>query len=340
MIAGHGDDIYNNPDIRVNFSSNIYVNTDMSALKEHLCQHISLINNYPEPAAHSLEAAIADKYGIAADCVLVTNGATDAIYLIAQTFGQEGGCHSATILHPTFSEYEDACHMFGIQTMENHEPVPMNPQILWLCNPNNPTGSVHTPQDIREYAKSYSYVVVDQSYEDYTLEPMMTHREAAMSDNILQLHSLTKKYAIPGLRIGYVVASPDIIGRLRRNLRPWSVNALAIEAGRWLTNHDIKTVQDLPAYLKESERLRNRLNGISGIEARESHTHFMLASIATGTAGELKDYLVRQHHILIRDASNFQGLTPHHFRICTQSPQENELLIRAIEEYILRNNNT
>ncbi len=91
MIAGHGDDIYNNPDIRVNFSSNIYVNTDMSALKEHLCQHISLINNYPEPAAHSLEEAIADKYGIAADSVLVTNGATDAIYLIAQTFGQEGG---------------------------------------------------------------------------------------------------------------------------------------------------------------------------------------------------------------------------------------------------------
>lgn len=379
MLQGHGDDIFQYPDIRMNFSSNIFAHADMSELKAHLCRNIHLIDNYPEPSPHSLEQLIASKAGVSPDSVLVTNGATEAIYLIAQALAsvssvqtsvsssqasvssvqvesapQIAPCtHFCTGPQPTFSEYADASLLQGlkeekwspvtspimpIEPIEPIMPIPPKkpipsknpPTLLWLCNPNNPTGSIYTPSEISDLARRYAYVVVDQSYEDLTLAPMMTPREAAASQNIIQIHSLTKTYAIPGLRIGYVVASPMVVGMLRRYVRPWSVNALAIEAGRWLLNHDLKAVPDLPAYLEETQRLRQQLNLIPGIETAPTHTNFILGRVATTTAACLKDALARHHHILIRDASNFSGLTPHHFRVSAQTPEENNFLVRAI----------
>ena len=413
MLQGHGDDIFQYPDIRMNFSSNIFAHADMSELKAHLCRNIHLIDNYPEPSPHSLEQLIASKAGVSPDSVLVTNGATEAIYLIAQALVsiqsaqasvpsvqasvssvqasvpssqasvpssqasvpsvqvsvpsvqasvssaqvESAPPHIAPCTHfctgpqPTFSEYADASLLQGlkeekwspvtppiepimpIMPIPSKKPIPPQnnpPTLLWLCNPNNPTGSIYTPSEISDLARRYAYVVVDQSYEDLTLAPMMTPREAAASQNIIQIHSLTKTYAIPGLRIGYVVASPTVVGMLRRYVRPWSVNALAIEAGRWLLNHDLKAVPDLPAYLEETQRLRQQLNLIPGIEAAPTHTNFILARVATTTAACLKDALARHHHILIRYASNFSGLTPHHFRVSAQTPEENNFLVRAI----------
>ena len=332
MLQGHGDDIYRYKDIRINFSSNIYSHADLSELETHLREMVGMIRNYPEPEPFSLEAVIAHKHDIPADCVLVTSGATEAIYLIAQTFSLQKESYTASILHPTFSEYEDACRMFGIPPLSAYDAAAHS--ILWLCNPNNPTGTVFSPAEIRQYAQQFDYVIVDQSYEDYTQAPMLSPQDAANSHNILQLHSLTKTYAIPGLRIGYIIAPPSIIRLLRQYVRPWSVNALAIEAGKWLMENNEHVLPDLNAYLTETERLRQRLNQIPGIKTAETQTSFFLAQVTPYTATELKDYLATVHHILIRDASNFRGLTPHHFRISTQSPQENNQLVSAIEEFM------
>ena len=179
-------------------------------------------------------------------------------------------------------------------------------------------------------------MLVDQSYEDYTQAPMLTPQDVVSSDNILQLHSLTKTYAIPGLRIGYIIAPSHLIGMLRQYMGPWTVNALAIEAGQWLMENDVRVLPDLNIYLTETERLRQRLNQIPGIIAAKTQTNFFLAQVTPSTAAELKDYLTRNHHILIRDASNFRGLTPHHFRISTQTSQENDMLVNAIEEFMQR----
>lgn len=334
MLQGHGDDIYRYDDIRINFSSNVYTHADLSKLEDHLREVMGMIRNYPEPEPFSLKAIIARKYDIPADCVLVTSGATEAIYLIAQSFSLQKESYTASILHPTFSEYEDACRMYGIPPLSAYDAAAHS--ILWLCNPNNPTGTAYPLDKIRQYAQQFDYVVVDQSYEDYTQAPMLTPQDAASSRNILQLHSLTKTYAIPGLRIGYIVAPPQLIRLLRQYVRPWTVNVLAIEAGKWLIENDMRVLPDLNAYLTETERLRQRLNQIPGIKAAETQTSFILAQVTHHTAAELKDYLARNHHILIRDASNFRGLTTHHFRISTQSPQENDKLVNAIEEFMQR----
>lgn len=327
MILGHGDDSYRYEDIRINFSSNIYAHADLSALKQYLSTQMDVIGRYPEPDACSLEAAIASRWGIGKDCVLVTSGATEAIYLIAQAFGLEKKTYTASFIHPTFCEYEDACRMYGIETTDMSHGA-----ILWLCNPNNPNGCVFSIAEIWKLADKFDYVITDQSYEEYTLAPMLTHQDAATSRNILQLHSLTKTYAVPGLRIGYITAPPHIIAWLRHYVRPWAVNALAIEAGKWLIENNVRALPALDVYLAETERLRQRLNEIPGIKAAETHTNFFVAQVSSMTAAELKCRLAERYHILIRDASNFKGLTTHHFRVSTQSPQENDQLISAISD--------
>ena len=314
MISGHGDDIYGYKDIRINFSSNICQHADHSALRQHLAEQFDVISNYPEPEPWTLERAIARKLGIDEDCVLVTNGATDAIYLIAQTFAHL----PFRSIHPTFSEYDDACRMFGLR--EGHGGL------VWLCCPNNPDGRVYREQMVDD-AK---LLVIDQAYACYTQAALMTPQQSVSNGRTILLHSMTKTYAVPGLRLGYITAAPDIISQLRRHLRPWAVNALAIEAGLFLLAHDELMVKP---DLEEAQRLYGRLNGIDGITVLPTDTNFMLCRTERHTAAELKSHLALQHGMLIRDASNFKGLDEHFFRIAAQLPEENDALINAISHY-------
>ena len=324
MIQGHGDDAYRYEHIRANFSSNIFSHADLSALKRHLAQRLDAVGAYPEPDAHSLAALIARKKGVGEDCVLVTNGATEAIYLVAQAAAR-AGWRRYWVRRPTFSEYDDASLMYGLEPADEPEPG----AVAWLCNPNNPTGEALGADEL----PTGGLTVVDQSYEDLTLAPLTSAAEVVERDDTVQIHSLTKTYAVPGLRIGYTVASPRLTERLRRFQRPWSVNALAVEAGKWLVEHDARGVADLAAYLAEAQRLGQALGAVEGVSVSPTSTHFMLARIDCATAAELKYWLARHHGLLIRDAANFRGLSAHHFRVAAQWPEENDLLVAAIREF-------
>ena len=325
MLSGHGDDTYRYKDIRINFSSNIYPHADLTALEQHLCHNIDCIRSYPEPSPHSLEEMIAYEYGIDNDEVMVTSGATDAIYLVAQAMRHLKTYH---VIHPTFSEYDDACRMLGYEEKE------IGAALCWLCNPNNPTGRVMTEDSILDVSRHFELMVVDQSYGNYTTCRLPQPDEILCPANIVQIHSMTKQYAIPGLRLGYITGSSSIIRHLRRHWRPWAVNSLAIEAGKWLVASRARLITDIRSYTDETQRLRNQLNTIEGIAALPTQTTFFLCTIQGATAAELKDYLVTKHGILIRDASNFRGLTSHHFRIATQTPAENDALVDAISQFI------
>lgn len=328
MINGHGDDIYQHSGIRCNFSSNISPLIDTSALQQYLAGRMEVIEHYPEPSACSLEMLIAAKHGINASEVLVTSGATDAIYLIAQTLREE---RTFAVKHPTFSEYADACRMFG------YEEMPKGGAVRWLCNPNNPTGEVRPIDTVMVLSRRHHWLVIDQSYEDYTWSTLVEAQAGIDMQNVIVVHSMTKRFAIPGLRLGYVIAPAAVIARLRANYRPWAVNALAIEAGRWLMQHEKSCYREaVTQILSESRHLQDRLRGIFGIHVYPSETHFMLCSIQQSTAAELKEYLLAQHGFLIRDASNFEGLSACHFRIATQAPNFNDELVEAIRTYVYK----
>ena len=328
MINGHGDDIYLHRGIRCNFSSNISPLIDTSVLQRYLAERMEVIEHYPEPSAYSLEMLIAAKHGISPSEVLVTSGATDAIYLIAQTLREE---RTFAVKHPTFSEYADACRMFG------YEEAPKGGAVRWLCNPNNPTGEVRSIDTVKVLSRRHHWLVIDQSYEDYTWRTLLDAQTAIDMQNVIVIHSMTKRFAIPGLRLGYVVAPAAVISRLRANYRPWAVNALAIEAGRWLVQHEKSCYrEDITQILSETAYLQKRLSGIFGIHVYPTDTNFMLCSIHQSTAAELKEYLLVNHGFLIRDASNFEGLSACHFRIATQQPDFNDELVEAIRTYVYK----
>jgi threonine-phosphate decarboxylase len=331
MIEGHGDDIYRYRDkICSNFSSNIFSHADLSGLKAHLNKRLDVIGNYPEPEPYTLEQMLAERLGISSRQIMVTNGATEAIYLIAQLFRDR----IPEVYTPTFSEYESAIQMYQDPSSAKED----NSRIVWLCNPNNPDGKVVPKAELERQIKtdSSTIYVIDQSYANYTLEPLPLPHEMVQMSNCLLLHSMTKRYCIPGLRLGYVTAAEPLIEQLRRFRQPWSVNALAIEAGCYLLEHDIQIFPPLTEYLAETQRLRNALNEIEGVTVQETQTNFMLARLKKGTAAELKAFLIQHHGILIRDASNFTGLTVAHFRVATQTREENDRLIEAVKAYVYR----
>lgn len=341
MIKGHGDDAYQyKRPITVNFSSNVFCRVDLNGLKKHLCGCMDEISSYPEPEPYTLEAGLAQRFRLQADEVCVTNGATEAIYLIAQTLK---GANTA-ILQPTFTEYADACRMHGhrvtalfmLPTETEQYRLPSDVQMLWLCNPNNPTGKVVRKEELKRLIEQNPKVcfVIDQSYEFFTLSPLFTAEEAAEYPNVLLLHSMTKRYAMPGLRLGYVTGCAGLLERLRANRMPWSVNQLAIQAGMYLLTHPNEAPVDMVGYLEETNRLRERLQTLGAMDVWETETHFMLGCLHFGTASALKEYLANQHGILIRDASNFEGLDERFFRIATQTPEENDLLVGAVKKWL------
>ncbi len=392
MIQGHGDDAYRFArTIRANFSSNVYGRVDLEALKAHLKQSLDAISHYPEPEPYTLEAALAARHGIDPAAVCVTNGATEAIYLIAHAFSDS----RSTILQPTFSEYADACQLYGhsilhyiqdnsrwrkakqrvgfgldgifsagqnetqssgaseddIRWREAKQRVGFgldsifsagqnetqsSGALVWLCNPNNPTGGVIPKEQLRSWIETHPEIifVIDQSYGFFTQAPLLTAAEATSYPNVLQLHSMTKRYAMPGLRLGYVTAAPQLLERVRAVRMPWSVNALAIEAGLFLCDHPETAPIDLPSLLAETQRLRAQLNALPGLTAEPTQTHFFLCRLATGRACDLKQWLAEKHGILIRDAANFESLDAGCFRIATQTPEENKLLAEAVRQYL------
>ena len=317
MLNGHGDDAFRYDRIDMNFSTNISQHADHTLLRYHLNAHFDLVANYPEPEAWTLEQLLARHLGVPPQCVVVTSGATDAIYLIAQTFSHL----PYEVEQPTFSEYEDACHMFHLAQGPGG--------LCWVCNPRNPDGRVYQPDELDRLAHNHRLLIIDQAYELYTRHTLMTAAEAVERRNIIQLHSLTKTYAIPGLRLGYLVADSAITAVLRRNMRPWSVNALAIEAGRFLIEHDELIMRP---DLDEAQRLWRLLSAIDGLHVLPTETNFMLCQLRRGSATDLKDRLARHYHMLIRDASNFRGLAPGHFRVAAQAREENDRLVNAIAE--------
>ena len=255
MINGHGDDIhhYTLP-ITSNFSSNVYCGIDHQELFQRLGSKISCVCNYPEPVPVTLETAFADFFQVTGESVCVTNGATEAIYLIAQAFR---GRKSA-VWAPTFSEYADACrlHHHRISYFYTYDSLPADAEVVWLCNPNNPTGEVRTLSKLKNWiaCNPHKLFVIDQSYEAFTLHPLYSVYEAAALPNVLLIHSLTKHFAIPGLRIGYLTGHPEILRDIRVQRMPWSVNALAIEAGFYALEQHLSLPFDLVSYLNEKEK--------------------------------------------------------------------------------------
>ncbi|MCM1521752.1 MAG: aminotransferase class I/II-fold pyridoxal phosphate-dependent enzyme [Muribaculaceae bacterium] len=328
MLNGHGDDLHRYRGIKANFSSNILSGVDHTPLMSHLAQYPGMLSSYPEPDASSLARRLGPE-----GCVEVTAGATEAIYLLAMAHRGQ----TSAIISPTFREYEDACHLHGHAVRYlTHLSEVTDEDLVWLCNPNNPTGTVTPLPQLMSAVKSHpsTLFIIDQAYAPYTLKPVISDSDAIEAGNAVLLSSLTKRFSVPGLRIGYAVGASAIISRINAVRMPWSVNAIALEAAHWLLDHEEDYLIDASALNKEAEIIADNLRQ-AGIEVTHTDSNFILCRLpGRMSAAKLKEHLAISHAILIRDASNFHGLTPSHFRIAAQSPEQNLMLVKAIKDYV------
>ncbi|TWV96236.1 pyridoxal phosphate-dependent aminotransferase [Chitinophaga pinensis] len=338
MINGHGDDryLFNYP-VKADFSSNVYYEGFAGGLRQHLTDCLYKLNNYPEANAQRLQQALADWHQLTAEQVLVTNGATEAFYLVAHAFRRK----SVTIAIPAFAEYEDASQANDLSISyihydELHADTRFIADLVFFGNPNNPTGAVLQPATIRTLLTAHPQTIfmIDEAYVDFTEEVISMVGDINQLSNLIIIKSLTKTYSIPGLRLGYILSNADIIHQILASKMPWSVNALAIEAGLYIAQHRETLALPIARLRKDTLELMTTVRNIEGIQIRDTHTNFFLSRTKTGTAADLKRYLLQNEGLLIRDAANFKSLTPQHFRVATQRPEENQLLIKGIQAWI------
>ncbi|HEY0945648.1 MAG TPA: aminotransferase class I/II-fold pyridoxal phosphate-dependent enzyme, partial [Opitutaceae bacterium] len=312
----------------------------LPGLCEHLVAELARITSYPEPAAERLVALIACRESVAPDNVLVTNGATAAIYQLAQAWS---GRRSRVVI-PTFSEYEDAARVHGHalefytwrELAADANAVARPGEILWLCNPNNPTGEVLARAELLAFIDDHpeATFVIDLAYAAFCEAEPLRAGDAVARGNLVLVHSLTKNFGMPGLRLGYLVASAAVLREVARFTVPWSVNALAIAAGEYCLRHDSRLALPLRDYLTDARRFAVALGAIPGVEVMPSATGYFLVRLARATAAQLKADLIAQHGLLVRDASNFRGLDARTIRVASQGPEKNTLLIAALSQWM------
>ncbi|WP_044202400.1 histidinol-phosphate transaminase [Flammeovirga sp. OC4] len=334
MLNGHGDDLHLvKGQIKHNFSSNVFYKGCPPAILDTLKNQLHNIQNYPSPAAEELSVCASKRYDLPADNFLFTNGAIEAFYLIAQLFRGK----SATIVGPTFSEYEDACriHEVDYQVVDRNVIQEHCNDLVFICNPNNPTGSIFTFEEIEHLLKENTKTtfVIDEAYIEFTSATISVVPLVKKYDNLIIVRSLTKTFTIPGLRLGYIISNALKVDSLKAIRIPWSVNGLALSAGKFLFENYDDLIFDIDQLLEERKVFQEQLKEIDFIEIQSTNTSYFLVKLLKGKASELKNYLIEKG-ILIRDATNFTNLEGEHIRLSVQLPMANEQIIKALKSWI------
>jgi len=339
MIQGHGDDgyLFDQP-IKADFSSNVWYGGLAEGLKTHLSNKVAGIGHYPDAAAGKLQSLLEKQAKVPAGAIMVTNGGTEAIYLVAQAFAGA----TATVIIPTFSEYADACRLYGHQVQyllwdKLTATTVFNTDMVFICNPNNPTGQAldeHALQRLIQLNK-HTVFVIDEAYIEFTRAAASMIPHLHRLPNVLVLRSMTKTCCIPGLRLGYIAAGKHLLDRVRAYKMPWSVNSLALEAGYYILEHPLQFRLDPDSLLQDTFHLWESIRKMPEYKVWPTHTHYFLFETLTGTAAGLKAWLIENHGILIRDASNFYGLEQGHCRVACRSAHDNKLLITALQQWSL-----
>ena len=315
------------------------------------------VSEYPDPGSGALLGALSRYTGLPRSNLVAGNGAVELIYAAAHAFG--GG--RALVCAPTFGEYEAAVRMYhGGSGIVRHvgkkekkkrnawlsptdidglvRRVPDN-GMVFLCNPNNPTGELLTRRQVREILDAAAsagscHVLVDESFIEMSRNPresVMPYVRKEKYGNLVVLRSLTKSFGLPGIRVGYAAAPRDVADVIQKTTVPWSVSCLAEAAGVAALS-DARDIlgRTRDAVRAELRYVQGRLSKIPGVECRDTDANFVLVRTRLG-APRLQGLLAGRG-MLVRDCSDFAGLDSHHVRIAIKRRRENRMLADALED--------
>jgi histidinol-phosphate aminotransferase len=296
------------------------------------------VERYPDRESIALRGALSERLDVTPEQILVGNGTAELIQFAAFAFLQKGD--HALILEPTFGEYERSVrlvdanvHVWRASSQNGFIPSPekihkrllqRKMQVVFLCNPNNPTGQVIPNDVLGEWADEFpeTCFLVDEAYLAFV--EGMKSAISVKRKNVLSLRSMTKDYAIAGLRLGYAIGEPKMIEAMK-NFRPaWNVNALAQAAGLAALQSEKHLTETLGKLRNEKELLISGLKKL-GYEPIPSQTNYFLLPVRDGAQFRAE---LLTHGILVRDCVSF-GL-PSYVRIATRTLEENTRLLDAI----------
>ncbi len=344
MNVKHGGNIYQYEKNVIDFSSNINPLGPPAAITELFSKDWEHITRYPERSYGKLRRAIAKQQEVNPEQVLVGNGAAEIIYLLGRLFfGQK-----AIVPEPTFSEYSHVLKVNNSSPLVIKRKPGQNFQLplskiagslpqaagIFLCRPNNPAGRICNLQELSRLLSPDKIIISDESFLDFVPggEEKSLLQQLDQLPNLIVLRSSTKFYALPGLRLGYAVASAEIIEKLSQFQPPWSLNSLACRAGRIMYEQKDFRGRTLRWLQKERQFLQENLAELDDFTLFPGEANFFLLRIEASdiTAGHLQQELI-EHDILIRDASSFTGLNQSYFRIAVKTRSQNKKLLSALQ---------
>lgn len=350
----HGGNIYETAadgEPWLDFSANINPLGLSARARAALQEHLDDVIHYPDPAMRQLRASLASHYRLPAEGFLCGNGAAELFYLYFFVARPK----NVLIPVPSFSEYERAAraagadiHYFYLEEKDNFQPdltkilhaaARTGAECVVLGNPNNPTGNLLFRKDllhfVRGLAKFDCQLLIDESFLDFrTDESLYTlRREIAKHKNILLVRSLTKFFAIPGLRLGFALGPEELLAKMEQAKDVWNVNLLAQAAGAAVLRDRKyqKTTRELVD--KERPYLTGSLWASGTVKVYMPSVNFLLVRLKWERFAEgLLDFL-RQKHILIRDCRHYPGLEKGFFRLAVRTHEENDRLLAAWQAY-------
>jgi len=360
-VTGHGGNIYEAsektgiPEKRIlDFSASINPLGVPASSAAVMKKHISMLPHYPEPFAERLCLHIGRHYRIDPEAVICGSGSTELIYLIPRALKPK----KVLVTAPAFSEYERACRISNKSRIMSYELKPgnnfdinpdgfisamsgdMNPSLItdhsslpfdmaFLCNPNNPTGRLLRRRDVVRIADAARELkcclVVDEAFIDFCAKESVI-KEVGNNPYLVVLRSMTKFYALSGLRIGFGVFPQRIVELIKNYKEPWTVNSLAQEAGKAALSDAAYQQASLSMMKGEKKFLENHFKRLAVDFVPSSANYYLVRS---GNAKNIISSL-GEKGILVRDCSNFHGLDDTYIRVAVRSRRENEILVKEL----------
>lgn len=355
MILGHGgnkqklaDRLGCPADDIVDMSSNLNPLGPPERVHRVIRENIGAIHALPEPDGMSMSQGFARYHGIPVENVIPGNGTTFFIYTLPLALGVK----KVLIAGPTYSDYRDGCAMHGIETslctagphngfqpdLDALSRQAGAADLVFICNPNNPTGALTQKSDLEALIRKYpgTCFVVDESYLPF-VDDAESFSFVGDTDieNLLVLSSMSKIFRIPGLRTGFLSGAATLVDKVMAFYQPWSVNSLAQEVIKDIFNHPQEILpfyEKTRSYIKEEKRIfSEQLDGVPGIRLVDAPTYFVLAELYDMTAPRFCDR-VGEDKILIRDCTNFEGLSDRFVRFSLKNREVNLALARSIKK--------
>ena len=335
----------------VSFAANVNPLGESGKLKTALSERIDAITKYPDREYTSLRKAIGSYCKCDYNHITVGNGCTELISLFIQITAPK----KALLLGPTYSEYERDLRINGSDIsyyfLKEKDDFKINPDefisaitadtdLVIICNPNNPTGSLITPDKLKTILthckETNTYVMIDETYIEFVpdVDELSAIPLTELFDNVIILRGTSKFFATPGLRLGYAITSnSQILTDINTNKNPWMINSLAVVAGETMFLDEEYIDKTRSLILSEKTRCRKLIEESHKFKLYPSYSNFYLLKILDEgvDAHMLFERAIRQG-MMIRDCSTFPGLKERFIRFCIMKPEDNTRLINCLTQ--------